>query len=516
MRRHPTRALVRGLAVLAALVPALAATPAGAATDAEAEARPSWTDCSDGFQCATVTVPLDYDRPHGRRIELAMIRLPASNPAARIGSLFVNFGGPGASGVDRLRARAGWDWLFSPALKERFDLVSWDTRGVGRSTAIRCFDTKAEQQAFFASIVPFPVGAQQEQEFYAKADELAQRCKRLNPELIDHLSSANTARDLDVLRRAVGDAKLSYLGESYGTHVGATYANLFPHKVRALVLDGALDFAGNANGHGTDGFRLPIDTRQDVPRGMAETFGEFLRQCTAAGPKCAFSGGDPAAKWTALAARARQGPITTPDGTTWTYAAIVDNVSGSLTRPEFWADLGATLQAQYEAAVPGRRKAAAAAVRPHGEQYLDNRAEAFYAINCADSDVPRDPAVYSRLAVTEEQRVPYFGPIGVFDYMPCAFWQGHDRDRYVGPWNRRTAAPILVTNNRYDPATPLHGARDATAELARAGLVVVEGAGHTGMFVHSACGERLKREYLFTGALPPAGTTCPADDVPFP
>jgi pimeloyl-ACP methyl ester carboxylesterase len=129
--------------------------------------------------------------------------------------------------------------------------------------------------------------------------------------------------------------------------------------------------------------------------------------------------------------------------------------------------------------------------------------------------VPRSPDIYSRLAISEEQRVPYFGPIGVFDYMPCAFWPGRDTDRYTGPWNRWTSAPILVVNNRYDPSTPLAGARDATAELARGHLFVVEGAGHTGMYVPSTCAERVKRDYLFTGALPGPDVTCAADDNPF-
>ena len=499
-------------APVSAAIPALAGTADG--SDAIAVAPPAWTDCADGFQCASIKAPLDYDHPRGRQVDLAMIKLPATNPAGRIGSLFVNFGGPGASGIERLRARAGWAWLFSPQLRERFDLVSWDTRGVGRSTAVRCFDTQQEQQDYFNAIPYFPVGADEEHSFYATAADLAQRCRRLNGDLLDHVSTANTARDLNLMRRSVGDTQLSYLGESYGTHVGATYANLFPDKVRAMVLDGTLDFAGNANGHGVDGDRLPIDTRQDVPRGIADTFDQFLARCTAAGTRCAFSAGDPRAKWAALTAAARQHPITVA-GTTWTYAAIVGNVNDSLVRPEFWPDLASTLQAQYDARTGTAPARVAAATHPTREKYLDNRSEAFFAINCVDSDVPHDTSVYSRLAVTEEQRVPYFGPIGVFDYMPCAFWQGHDRDRYVGPWNRRTAAPILVTNNRYDPSTPLKGAQDATNELARAGLFVIDGAGHTGMYVHSTCGERVKREYLFSAVLPGGGTTCAWDADPF-
>jgi pimeloyl-ACP methyl ester carboxylesterase len=506
-RRVVSRALFA-----AALAVATALTTAAPA-HAEAEGVPTpalnWADCGDSFQCTNVGVPLDYDQPRGQQISLALIRLPATDPAHRIGTLFVNFGGPGASGVDRLRLRAGWEWLFSTELKARFDLVSWDTRGVYRSTAVRCFTTGAEQEAFFGAQPYFPVGAAEEAAYYADAAELGQRCQQTNGDLINHLSTANTARDLDVMRRAVGDSALSYLGLSYGTHVGATYANLFPTKVRALVLDGALDFIGNATGHGDEGRRLPLDTRQDVPTGIAETFHQFLTQCEAAGAKCAF-GGNAEAKFAALTQAAKAHPISL-DGASWTYATIVGTVNDNLVHPLWWADLAVLLQGLYNAAT-GTPSALRASV---AQEPYDNRSEAFFATNCADSTVPTDTAIYSRVAVTEEQRVPYFGPIGVFDYMPCAAWPGHDTDRYTGPWNRWTSAPILVVNNRYDPSTPLAGARDATAELARGRLFIVEGAGHTGMYVPSTCGERVKREYLFTGALPGPGVTCAADDNPF-
>ncbi|WP_326557723.1 alpha/beta hydrolase [Micromonospora sp. NBC_01796] len=515
MRRRTTRLLVA--TVLIAVAPALVgAAPAAAQRPGTATAPPvTWSDCDDGYQCATVAAPLDYDQPRGRQISLSLIKDPATDPANRIGTLFVNFGGPGASGVERLRARGRWEWLFSPELRARFDLVSWDTRGVGRSSAVRCFGTEAEQQEFFSTIPAFPVGASEERAFYAAAEDLGRRCRDRNGDLLDHLSSADTARDLDLLRRAVGDSHLNYFGLSYGTYVGATYANLFPDRVRALVLDGALDFIGNATGHGINGLTKPIDTRQDVPRGIAETFDQFLRRCAAAGAaKCAFAaGGDPRTKFAELTARARQRPVVV-DGESWSYTSIISTVNDNLPRPLWWADLAVQLERLYNA--PQTATLGARAARPTpGEEYLANNTEAFYATNCADSIVPGNTAIYSRLGASEERRVPYFGPIGVFDYMPCAKWPARNTDRYLGPWDRWTAAPILVVNNRYDPSTPWHGARDATAELARGRLFTIEGAGHTGMFVPSTCGERVKREYLFTGALPAPGVVCAADDDPF-
>jgi pimeloyl-ACP methyl ester carboxylesterase len=508
------------------LVPGTAAVAAPAyPADALADAAPApalcWSDCQDGFRCATAKVPLDYHAPHGRTIDLAMIKLPASDPAHRIGTLFVNFGGPGPSGVSRLRDRALWPWLFSDELRSRFDLVSWDPRAVGSSTAVRCFDTSAEQQAYFDAFPEMPGDAGGEAAYYAASKDLAQRCERQAGALLPYMSSVNTARDLDLLRRAVGDSKITYHGISYGTQIGAIYANLFPGRIRAMALDGVMDFEGSATGHDGTAFTEPVDTRQDVAGGIAETFQSFLSQCAAAGPNCAFSGGavdgDLNAKWQALAERARQHPITVTnaDGTasSWDYSALI-NFAGDLSKPENWKGLAGTLQAVYEASA-GTTLARATAVKPHGEKYLDNATEAFDAIQCADSYLPADESVYSARAASEDLRVPYFGRIGVFDMMTCAYWPTGAVRPYRGPWNRKTSAPILALNSRHDPSTPLPGARDGVAELADAHLLVVEGSGHSTMYVHSTCAEQAKRAYLISGTLPAAGATCAIDHHPF-
>jgi pimeloyl-ACP methyl ester carboxylesterase len=497
-------ALAVGVATVFTAVPAV-----GAATEEVAIPTLTWSDCQDGFQCGTAKVPLDYDRPAGTKIDLALIRLPAPDQARKIGTLFVNFGGPGASGLQRLRERAKWPYLFSAELRSRFDLVSWDPRGIGNSTAVRCFDTLAEQQAFLGSFPEMPVDPSGEAAFYDKSKELAYRCETKAGEIVEHVSTANTARDLDVLRRAVGDSKLTYHGISYGTHLGAIYANLFPDKIRAMVFDGSMDFKGNATGHGDAGFKVPLDTRQDVSRGVAETFEQFLKVCAESGPKCAFSPGDLKAKWAAIAARAQQGPITIEgdDGPeTWTYSGIV-NVTWDLASVSAWPGIATLFQRLYDARDTVSLRS--------GEQYTSNRTEAFNAIQCSDSDFPTDTAIYSRYAVSEDQRIPYFGRLSVFDMMSCAFWKPKDNDRYTGPWNRRTSAEILIINNRYDPSTPLHGARDGAAELARARVFVTEGYGHTSMLAPSTCTEQVKRDYLVSGAFPAPGKVCGLDANPF-
>ena len=240
---------------------------------AEAADTPTlnWADCGDGFVCATAVVPLNYNRPNDELIDLAVIKLPATDPNRRMGTLFVNFGGPGQSGVNRLRDRARWPWLFSDDLRSRFDLVSWDPRGVSRSATVNCFSSAADQSRFFAWAPGLPVDAQREQDIFAWSEEFAERCEQRAGHILEHVSSSDTARDLELLRRAVGDTTLTYHGISYGTQLGAIYANLFPGRVRAMVLDGSLDFDGNVNGHGSEGATVPLDARQGVATAMAAT-----------------------------------------------------------------------------------------------------------------------------------------------------------------------------------------------------------------------------------------------------
>ncbi|MFE3757558.1 alpha/beta fold hydrolase [Nocardia tengchongensis] len=505
--------VVACMVVFAGLVGVPAAEGADPYEDSLAEAAVApvlqWVDCAEGFECSTAAVPLDYHRPQEDRIELAVIKLPATDPGSRIGTLFVNFGGPGPSGVDRLRERARWPWLFSAELRERFDIVSWDPRGVARSAAARCFPNTTEQLAFLGSFPDMPGDQAGEADFYGRNQELADRCRALAGPVLDHASTANTARDLELLRRAVGDAQLTYHGISYGTLVGATYANMFPGRVRAMVFDGSMDFDGSVNGHGGQGDTVPVDTRQNVAAGIATTFDAFLRDCAAAGPKCAFSAGDPTLKWPVLAERARLAPIRMA-GEIFTYSSII-NAAANLSRPDTYPQLATLLQMLFDAGTswPGIVPIA------DRESYTGNRTEAFYTTQCVDSAVPTDLGIYSRTAITEDVRVPYFGRIGVLDMMACAFWQARDADRYTGPWNRRTAAPILVLNSRFDPATPLQGAVAGAAQLARAQVVTIEGMGHSSMYVASTCAERVKRDYLFSTELPPAGTGCAVDAAPF-
>jgi pimeloyl-ACP methyl ester carboxylesterase len=467
-----------------------------------------WTACDDGsqgFQCATLSVPMDYRQPQGARISLALIRLPAAKPAERIGSLFTNFGGPGADGYRSLEKFARTA-TFAQSVRDRFDLVSFDPRGIGRSNPINCFASAAEQEAYFDQVPYFPdLNTAAEQRYYAQAAELSKRCGQHAGPLLAHMSTANVARDLEVMRQAVGDDRLTYEGFSYGTVVGATYANLFPHRVRAIILDGTLDMVGNAVGHGNEGSTLSIGTRQGVADAGQEVLSLFFKLCAKAGSKCAFSkNGNLPAKWATLLATAKSKPVTL-DGRTYDYPTLSGDVYNDLTAPMLdWPALGTLLQQLYE----GKSTKSAMV-------YQNNGSEAYVTVQCEDAAAPKRLSTYTALGKTEDARIPAFGRMQVFDPMPCPTWPVVDRDRYTGPWNR-SPSPILVVNSTHDPSTPLSGAVKAVAQLQNARLLPVEAPGHTALFrPRSTCADAYELAYLTTRTLPRPGTVCQSDELPW-
>jgi pimeloyl-ACP methyl ester carboxylesterase len=197
-----------------------------------------WQPCASptpvGFECASVPVPLDHAHPDGAGITLAVIRQPAAGPGDRIGTLFFNPGGPGGQGTIDLPT---WIGLFPAAVRARFDIVSWDPRGIGASTAVQCFDNADDEATFFAGIPidSFPVGHAGQTAWFERFDRFAAICSHRNGDLLSHVSTTDTARDMDLLRRTVGEPTLNYLGVSYGTWLGTVYANLFPDRIRAIL-----------------------------------------------------------------------------------------------------------------------------------------------------------------------------------------------------------------------------------------------------------------------------------------
>jgi pimeloyl-ACP methyl ester carboxylesterase len=478
-----------------------------------------WADCGGGFQCATARVPLDYDRPQGATISLALIRLPASDPAHRIRSVFLNPGGPGGSGVDFVRAAARQ--LYSDAVRARFDLIGFDPRGVVRSTPLRCFDTLDQALASLAPMA-FPVTRAEERVWVAYDRKLAGACARRGGPIMDHMATADVARDLDLLRQAVGDAGLNYVGYSYGSYLGTTYANLFPGKVRSLVVDGVLDPIAWSTGRDDQAERLPFSTRLRSDQGAWATLKEFFRLCDQGAGNCAFSAGNPRLRYAALAMRLLRQPAQLPDGqggtVPFTYADLVATTLGAMYDPVSWPDLADFLQQLDELTRP---QAAAAALRlvrralgAHQQQDYENFVESFPGVACSDSDNPDRVAAWSEAARASDRMFPYFGRLWTWITSICQPWPGRDADRYTGPFTRQTAHPVLVVGNLFDPATRYQGAVTVARLLPRSRLLTLAGWGHTSL-TGSACVDAFVSRYLLSNRVPPPGTVCQPNVVPF-
>jgi len=525
LRRVTLAALVAVVAAtLFTVPPAVATGPSSSGTGGAAVPRLHWGSCGEGFeafQCTTAVVPLDYDRPKGKQITLALARLPASDPSHRIGSLFLNPGGPGGSGVDFLLG-AG-PFLYSDEVRARFDLVGFDPRGIIRSTPLRCYDTFDEALADLAPMA-FPVTREEERVWIRSDRAVARACAEHGGPILDHMSTANVARDLDLLRRAVGDAKLTYAGYSYGSYLGSTYANLFPGKVRALVVDGVLDPVAWSTGRGDQARTLPFSTRLRSAKGAYATLQEFLRLCDAGGPNCAFSAGDPKRRFDRLARRLLREPVEFVDpesGETIlvTYAELIGATLGVLYDPSVWPLWAEILQQLDELTSPATAAADLKALRARlgaGLQQEDypNFVEGFPGVACSETHNPADVGAWSRAARAQDRQFPYFGRPWTWASSICQPWPGWDDDHFDGPWNHTTANPVLVVGNRFDPATPYHGAVTVDRLLPRSRLLTLAGWGHTSLFV-SSCVDAWVSRYLLTTRVPPAGTVCRPDVVPF-
>jgi pimeloyl-ACP methyl ester carboxylesterase len=508
MRRFLPRYV--GLAGLLALV-------AGAAAAAEA-LTPSpleelivphldWSPCSEGseFACARAQVPLDYSDPGRRTIELALIKRAATDPGRRIGTLFFNPGGPGEAGTQKLPLLYPF---FPREVRERFDIVSWDPRGVGESTAVRCFDSAEEALAWEASIpTGFPVGKEERTIWVTEWAALSQRCQERDPELPRYVSTADTARDLDLLRQAVGDAQLTYYGISYGTFLGATYANLFPGHVRALILDGNVDPAAYMNTGAGRPPRLSSGLRLGSDLTAAATLDQFIQHCGHAPiERCAFSARNPSAtrrKFERLMSRLQH----QSEGA-WTYGKTVDAVAQGLYFLPQWTSLAETLQTLWEGRTPAPPQPPAGPPPYPGFEFQ-------YAVVCSESPNPRRPRLYQILEVFSYARAGDVGRWWTWNYEPCATWPARAANPHAGPWNRPTANPILVINPTFDPATSFHAAEAMVRELADARLLTLEGYGHTALANTSTCINEHASRYLIDGTLPPVGATCQQDTPPF-
>lgn len=487
---------VVSLASLLALMPF--SPEAAATTSAPPVPQLTWTDCGGGFECATARVPLDYDRPRGKSIELPLIRKPASDPVNRIGHLFFHQGGAGLN-VQAIRS-------FPPFVFDlfaRFDFIGFDQRGAGgsRPAVVACGPHPA-----FVSPFPSPQSID-ERAFLRDAQRYARRCEQRNRELLPHLSSANVARDLDLLRAAVGDDKLTYFGVSFGTTVGATYASLFPGRARALLLDSAMDVEGH--------LRRPIKQWREHAAAHEEVLQRFLAACAANSAGCGFGGRNPQRALDRLLARLEREPMPSADPAvpgTLTAEHVRIGLAKALRRRILWPILSAGL-AQAEAGDPtGLLAFVGGNVEPNEN---DDFLTALYAV---DQDYPRlPPRAYFKLAERSYADFPHFWFVSGYPDLVHALWPVEDRNAYRGPIrNPLTAVTALVIGMTHDPATPYVEAQRLTADLGNARLLTFDADGHFAVGALDPCVIGHALAYLEDVVLPQKGTVCVQQGEPFP
>jgi pimeloyl-ACP methyl ester carboxylesterase len=498
-------------AIACVLVAGLLMAPtAGAAPPAGLQ----WQDCSevDGLvvECATQKVPLDYDRPGGRQISIAVARVPARDEEHRIGSFFFNLGGPGGTSVDFLQA--GGSALFD-AINERYDIVGFDPRGVGQSSP--SIDCKVNQETQGPSSQPFTTPFNLDvQALLAKDRRYLNRCDALNGDILSHVSTADVARDMDVLRDAVGDRKLTYLGFSYGTFLGATYAALFPNKFRALVLDGPLD---------ADEFLSdPVKGSNEQTAAFERALGRFFAACAGNQVAClGFGGSDPEDAYDQLVDAANASPIPATGYTPDPRPVDGDDLNGvaaiMMYAKQFWP-LWAT-------ALAGAQAGDGTLVRflvdelfygrdPDTGQY-DPGTDRFFAIYGAEGRWPTDIGTYLREGDQAYGMFNHFYSNHGYSELNFGLWPATAQDAYYGPFRVKNSAPTpLVVATTYDPATPYRGALKLVRELGNARLLTMRGDGHTAYGGNSACIDNAVNAYLLNGTLPAEGTVC-RQEVPF-
>jgi pimeloyl-ACP methyl ester carboxylesterase len=455
-----------------------------------------WRGChGDRFQCAVAEAPLDWSDPGHDSIELALIRTTATGD--RLGSLLVNPGGPGGSGVSFVRDNV--DYATSARLQQRYDIVGFDPRGVGESSAVDCYDDPDELTDFIYELSPNPPASEAWiDDLERSSAEFGAACLEHTGELLGFVDTVSAARDLDLLRAVLGDTALNFLGYSYGTLLGATYADLYPQNAGRLVLDGAIDPA-------TTDFEVTATQAQ----GFESAMRAYLADCLTA-EECSFRGtvDQAMAEVAALFVRLDASPLRAEDGRMLGSSAMFTAIILPLYSVETWG----YLPTLFDDVKRGRAEVALALAdsyysRTQDGRFTDNSTEAFSAINCLDykSTSTRDSlhaeaAELARLA-------PVFGPRMSYGGTACANWPfPPTRDR--APIAASGSDPILVVGTTNDPATPYKWAVSLAAQLENGHLVTYDGEGHTAYNKSNQCVNDAVENYLIDGVVPSSDPLC--------
>jgi pimeloyl-ACP methyl ester carboxylesterase len=448
-----------------------------------------WQDCRQDFKCATLAVPIDYKNLSTGTFEIALLKYEART-SKKLGSLIVNPGGPGGSGVDYAYAA---EYIFSPAILDRYDIVGFDPRGVSRSAPIHCLNDK-ELDANNNSDSK-PDNEKEFQQILIDTKKYVEICKDKNKHLTSY-STANVARDMDILREALGDKQLNYMGKSYGTYLGTLYAQFFPDKVGRVVLDGAVDPT-------ISNFQQTLT--QAI--GFDQAFSSFAKDCFTK-KNCSLPKGKEAAiaEMQKLFAQAAKKPLPIK--------------SSKRTLSETMMVLG-TASAMYDSATgwPKLRKAVTEAQKGYGDEFLkladeytgrqndgsypNNEFDSGAVIDCLDVDEPRTVAQIKRDAEFFREQAPLFGPYLAYGGLTCKYF-GQSQEVTISP--TKTTNSIVVIGTTGDPATPYEWAQGLNKLLTNSILVSLTGEGHTGQGQGNACIDDQIDDFFLTGKVPTTST----------
>ena len=478
---------------------AVSTTPAPEATEAPSpELEPfysqqiDWEACGDN-QCGSLTVPVDYRDAGGDTIGINLLKVPAGNPGARIGSLVVNPGGPGAPGTSYAENA---EQAFRAPITDRYDIVGFDPRGTGASDPVDCLSD--DEMTEFLAVDPDPDDTAEERTLVDELADFYQGCVDNSDALVAHVTTAETARDMDVLRAALGESTLAYFGASYGTKLGATYAELFPDKVGRLVLDGAVD--------------VGLSSR-DLTLGQAGGFETALRayvdNCVDETPSCFLGDSREEGLQTIsdLLADIDDEPLPTTDGRELTVGSAFYGVVTPLYVRDYWYLLSQGLESALDGDGTTLMLLADAYASRQDGTYLDNSTEAIYAINCLDDPFYVEPGQVEAEVPAFEEVSPTFGRVFAWSLVNC---KGLQVESSEPPLDIRAegAAPIVVVGTTRDPATPYDWAVSLADRLESGVLVSRDGDGHTGYNAGNECVDSAIEAYLTDGTVPDDGLQC--------
>jgi len=445
-----------------------------------------WQACSDGFQCGTFTVPVDYSHITADHFTLRIIRRPATNTKERLGSLIVNPGGPGASAIEYAAAAT---LIVSKNIYDRYDIVGFDERGVGQSDPIRCLSDKGEDALLSGDGT---INSQAElADLIKSAKNFASSCAKAAGTKLGHYSTLESARDMDLLRSILGEKKLNYLGKSYGTYLGTIYASLYPQNVGKMVLDGAMDPRESVRNQAlfqSVGFELALDTYLKSNKDVSKS--EILKFLTAL----------------------RKQPLKANGGRFLTESYAITGIASSLyDNTTGWPDLTDALTQAIKKSNPNPLLALSDGYyqRNSSGHYTSNQNDISEVISCLDFVDPQTPAqMYADRAVFAKA-APVFGPYLVFSSIICRYWQAPAQPLKDYSGLAKTP-PILIIGVTRDPATPYQWAKSLHADIAHSTLLTYNGDGHTGHNRGSSCIDSKVDAYLLTGKPPVGKNYCSA------